>query len=328
MMDFGTLYYLLLTYGIVSILWLAARNLIRPPQLTAQANWIPLAIMAASAIAGQIKKHKAGQAEKKQRGLDNDFLKQQDTAKQDIMSRLTAAGFDPYGPQTTTSQQSGTHGSTTNSSTVGEQFVRPEILGNYAGMEGKLRGLVEGRLGKGSPVSDGEIATQLKNINRANAGAEAAVKNVIGSRGLGRAQAGAALTPMQIARTSQITNFLGGIPEIERQRNMENEQQAADLIGKFGTGQRSNMTSNTRSNTSGFSNSQGSQTGGPNIGALMALNMPSGPGQTLDTGQSMFGNVLGGAADLGANIYNYYGNKPITKKPINFGTLRGEGGLY
>jgi len=278
---------------------------------------LPLLALAAPAIVKGIgsflgNKSKAN-AEKAQRELDNKYIQSQDAAKKGIMDKLTAAGFNPYGPQTTTSNSAGTYGSNTNTRNVTDvnQLTGTEIMGPYQGMEGKLRSLVEGRLGKGSPVTDGEIATQLKNINRSNAAAEAAVKNVIGSRGLGKAQAGSALTPMQLARTSQITDFLGTIPEVERQRNMQNEQQAQGLISAFGTGQRTTgrTTSVGSSNTSGFSNNQGSQTSGPDIQSLMALTMPSGPMQTNKTGYSAFGSALSGAGDLAGNLMAQYGGR-------------------
>ena len=288
---------------------------------------LPLVAMAAPAILKGIgsflgNRSKA-KAEKAQRELDNKYIQAQDAAKKGIIDKLTAAGFDPYGPQTSTSSSSGTYGSNTRSVQDVNSLTGTEIMGPYQGMEGKLRSLVEGRLGKGSPVSDGEIATQLKNINRGNAAAEAAVKNVIGSRSLGKAQAGAALTPMQIARTSQITDFLGTIPELERARRQEDEQQAQGLISAFGTGQRTTGRTTTNSNTSGFSNNQGSQTSGPDISSLMALTMPSGPMQTNKTGSSAFGSALSGAGDLAGNLIAQYGNFG-PKKPSQF--LTGAGG--
>ena len=144
----------------------------------------------------------------------------------------------------------------------------------------------------------------MRGINRANQGALSQVQNMAGGRGLSAQQMQAAGTPLASARAGQIADFLSSIPQVERQRQGEDLALAQGAIGQFGTGQRQTgrTTSQSSTNQMGSSFGGGSQTGGPDVSTLMALMQPAGPQQSMQTGQSTFGNILSGLGG-GASAY-------------------------
>lgn len=273
---------------------------------------IPVVGSVLGAAGNVLQGNAADKAAKDQARLNNQYLGQYDQANRDIVNRLTAAGYDPFGPQTSySSQQGGTQGtSTTRGVQDVDMFTRPEVLAAYAPMEARYRQLIEGRLGQPSPVTEGEIASTLRGINRSSEGALRQVQNLAGGRGLSAQQLQAAATPLATARAGQIADFLASIPQVERQRQAEDLALAQGAIGQFGTGQRQTGRTTTASTTnqSGTSYGGGSQTSGPDVNTLMALMRPAGPQASMQTGNSTFGNILSGLGGA-ASVYAA-GQKP------------------
>jgi len=275
----------------------------------------------------------AGKAAQDQARLNNQYLQDYGAANQDIIRQLQAKGYDPFGPQTTSSQQfGGTQGTSTTRGTQDvDMFNRPEILAQYAPMEQRFRQLIEGRLGQPSAVTEGEIASTLRGINRASQGATAQVQNLAGGRGLSAQQLQAAGTPLASARVGQIADFLASIPQVERQRQGEDLALAQGAIGQFGTGQRQTgrTTSQSATNQMGSSFGGGSQTGGPDVSTLMALLRPAGPQQSMQTGQSPFGNLLSGLGGAGIAYGATRQPKPGLAMPSSIPLpIPGGGGFY
>jgi len=261
-----------------------------------------------SGVGGIFQNRAASQAAKDQARLNNQYTQQYGAANKNIIDQLTA--------QTSSSTGGGSSQSSTRSVQDVDMFNRPEILAAYAPMEQRFRQLIEGRLGQPSAVTEGEIASTLRGINRSSEGAMRQVANLAGGRGLSAQQMQAAGTPIATARTGQIADFLSSIPQVERGRQAEDLALAQGAIGQFGTGQRQTGRTTMDSNTRGSSSQFGSQTGtsGPDVNTLMALMQPAGPQQSMRTGQSTFGDILGG---LGSAVTAYGaagGTWPFGKK--------------
>ena len=286
-------------------------------RVTADANWLPLALAAGSAILGGISKHKQNKANKQALEQENKNAQADYAARQKIVGDLAARGIDIYGPQTTRGMSSSTGQTGGRSRTVSEEEFRrnPFITEQYKPMETQLRSLIEGRLGKATTVSEAEKAAQLRNINAASAGALQSIRNMAGGRGLSAAQIGAAGAPVQVGRAGQIASYMATLPDIERQRRAEDLGLASGAIGAFGKGEEGTSRGVSTTDQSGWSNQMGSssQTGGPDIGALLALNAPAGRVST-NTG---YNPLLSGGADALGALSGYFANKPArTQQPV------------
>lgn len=234
-------------------------------------------------------------AAKDQARLQNEFLAKTDAAKAKILEMLRASGWNPAGVNRLQS------GSTTSEST--NEFVRPEILSAYRGIESKLKSLVENRLGRGQYSNEEFVKRNLVNrvraINAANAGADAAVRNA--SPGLSPAQRAALAQAANISRTGQIADVVGNIPMEARGLENEDFARAQGLTESFGKGTRT--TTNRLSNTSGWKDV------GPDLNSFAPLLMPTAPMASMQTGRSLAGDILGGAADLTGALAQWGANR-------------------
>lgn len=250
-------------------------------------------------VGGALQSRAASQAAKDQANLNNAFIGQSDKAKADLIASLKAAGYDPYGPQvsTTSSTGGGKSASRYGSKTHAVSNRTKTVLAENQAAENALRARIEGRLANKAGVSQGEILNQIANINRGSDAAARAVANKVAGTGVGGAQAGAAYTPGEMSRVSAINDFLASVPQLARSRQMEDEAAASGFLA-----QRAGEQDITDSDTSGWSNTDSSSfgntrsTGGPDIGQLLALTSPTAPQQSLKTGTSAWGSALSGAA--------------------------------
>lgn len=289
---------------------------------------IPLAMSAVQAGAGALAAHKANKANKDRLNQENTNAAADEANRNNIINQLKAHGTDIYGPQTSTRSDTGGSSSHTSSDTSFRN--NPFITGDYKPMEAKLRSLIEGRLGQANTVTEAEKAAQLRNINAASAGALASIRNM-GGRGFSSAQLAAAGTPIQMARAGQIGNYMATLPDLERARREKDLAMASGAISGFGTGQEGTSHTNSNTNSTSFGNS--TSTGGPDISAILGLTTPNGRVST-NTGASPIAGLVGdlagaaGTAYAGYNAAKNAAKKPASPAPIDFGNLRGEGGLF
>lgn len=275
--------------------------------------------LAASAIGGALKNRSAKRAAQDQAKLNNSYTAKQDAARNSILEGLKGKGYDIFGPQTTSSRGGGSSSSRSRSTSrrKGTTKLTKTVLAENQAAENMLRGRVEGRLANKAGVEQGEILNQIANINRGSAAAERAVANKVAGRGLGAAGAAGAYTPGAIARTSEINNFLASIPGIARQRQAEDEAAASGFLAeRAGSDQDVDETVDTTGSEFGSSSSFGSQTGGPDIGAIQSLYMPTGgPQQSTQTGQSTFGGLLSAGGGALAQYGAMRGSAPSGAAP-------------
>ncbi len=264
---------------------------------------IPIFDQVLGGIGGLLNAKSKNDAAKDQAKMNNAYLTASDAGKKDIIAQLAGHGYDIYGPQTSTGTSSSSGGgrsSTRQRSHTSADTTRT-TAGENLGAENALRARIEGRLANKAGVSQGEILNQIANINRNAQAASVAVGNKVASRGMGGAAAGAAYTPGEMARTASINDFLASVPQLARQRQAEDEGMASDFLNaRAGQHQESDTNSVGNTDYSSFNSGSSSQTGGPDINTILGLTMPTGPQQSLKTGNSMLGGALSGAAGISA----------------------------
>jgi hypothetical protein len=247
-------------------------------------------------IGGLFSGNAKAKAAQDQANLYNQFLGSSDAAKSAIIDKLKAAGYDIFGPQTTS--QTGTNYGTqsTNQFTRGSSDTSRTTAAANQAVEDALRANMTDLVGRAKAgVSQGEILNQIANINKTSDAASRAVANKVAGLGLGGAQAAGAYTPAELSRVGAVQNYLASVPQLALNR----EAAANEQVNQF-LNQRAGTHQNYQSNTSGQTNmsggSTGTTTGGPNIGNILSLMMPTGPKASLKTGQSGIGSFLQGLA--------------------------------
>lgn len=222
----------------------------------------------------------------------NDWLGGRAGNVNDIISKLKANGIDIFGPQTTTQQ--GTSAGTQNSSTAYNQnsSSRPVITSEYQPLEGDYRNILQQRLENPTAVGLPEQLNAAMAINRGSAGAAQAVKNAAARYGKSAAQVGAGLTPIEVARNQQISQYLGTtVPELNRSRQNEDLSMAQGAINAFGKGEDTSTSGVSRTSGTTTNTSMGSTTGAPDYNSLLNFLTAPGPQATGKTGQNPFVNA-------------------------------------
>ena len=270
--------------------------------------WLIPAIISAVGIGADILKQKAaGKPQEDQARLYNEWLASRQTGVDDILKKLGENGYNPFGPQTTTSNSSGRSSSTsvTNSSSSTKSSQKPVVTAEYKKLEGMFRGLLEGRLARPSALPSGYAERGVRTVNDTYRGSTAAARNMAARRGLsGEATFGLAM-PSETARAGKIADFLVDVPLKERALQTEDIQLAAQLAQIFGLGSEmmSNTTGTSTTKSSGTSSMSGSNTSPPNLGALANFLLPPGPQQSGQSGQSALGTGAAGISQLLAWLY-------------------------
>ena len=231
-----------------------------------------------SGIFGNRAKNKQAQD---QANLYNNWLKQYMGTGQNLMKGAMGQGWNPFGPQTSTSM------GTTSSQGGGSQSYsnRPVITGEYQGIDELMRGIMTGRLSNPSSLPAGYASNQARAINQSYEGADAAARNMAASRGLSGEQAYAIASPANRARAGALADMRGNIPLLERQMQNEDIQMAQALQAAFGRGESGQSTSSTW-NTGQQSGTQTNPFSASDLSALMKVLMPPSPQQSAQTGTS------------------------------------------
>lgn len=268
-----------------------------------------VASIASSLLGGRAKSNQATDQAK----LYNDWLKNYTGKGQELYGQAQAGGWNPFGPQTSTSQSQGsmTGGSSSSFSN------KPVITGEYAPLDALMRNIMTGRLSGGSSLPQGYAENAIRGINQSYEGTDQAARNMAARRGLSGEQTYAVASPSARARAGDIADLRGSLPLLERQMQNEDIGITQGLQSAFGTGQQG------RSNTSSFSNTSnmGSQTnpfGASDLSALMSVLAPPSPQQSAQTGTSAVGS---GISSLGA-LLGFLGSQ---QKGGAVGTMGGAG---
>ena len=307
-MDFNTMYGIFLVWYLCAI---GLSVLVAPfRKRTSDANIAPLIIMgiaaAASAAINWLKNRGTNDAEKDARELENARITGNKALAESIIARAIANGFDPTGAQTGTQTSSGTSGSTsTQNSTTSS---KPVITAEYQPMEEQLRGLIEGRLGKGQ-FSNEEfvnrtLANRIRATNRTYANATANAENRVARQGGGALKSFGATTPINTARAGQIADTIGNAPMEARALENQDLDFAKGAIGAFGTG--SKAKTNGTTSTSGWNTGSATTTTPPNLGALYSMLKQEDPKASMNTG---FSPGLQAGGDLLSSLMALWANK-------------------
>lgn len=268
---------------------------------------MPLIVGGGVAVAGVIsnyfKNRSANKSEKEKREMWNKYLADRQRIGGDIMDRLVAGGYDPFGPQTQTGTQS------SNTSTSFNQTTTPTLRAEYQPMVGLSRGILEKRLASGSGLPAGYVEQGTQAINASTEGALNNLRNMARRRGVNAADLMVG-SPVERDRRRQIAQLQVEAPLKSRELQNQDIGLSQSLAEAFGKGSRTSGSSNSM--TAGTT----SLTTPPNIANLMALLMPPAPGAGMETGISPAGGVAG---DLGTGLMMMY-NMGAFGKPATPGT--------
>lgn len=256
---------------------------------------------------------------KEQADLYNNWLRQYQGTGQNLMSGAMAQGWNPYGPKVSTSQS-------TSSSTGGGSFNnRPVITQQYQPLDDLMRGIMTGRLSGGSSLPAGYASTAARGINESFEGADAAARNLAARRGLSGEQTYAVASPANRARAGALADMRSSLPLLERQMQNEDIGITQGLQSAFGTGQAGTSSQFSSGSQSGTSTNP--FTAG-DLSALMGVLAPPSPQQGSKTGTSGVATGLDSLGALMGFLASQQGQGRSPGMPINYGNLRGEGGLF
>ena len=259
--------------------------------------------------------YKQGKAQsdqaKAQSKLYNDWLQNYQNTGRGLYNEAQAAGWNPFGPQISTSQNMGT-----SSMSGGSSFSnRPVITGEYAPLDQLMRGIMTGRLSSPSSLPAGYAENAIRGINESYEGADQAARNLAARRGLSGEQTYAVASPANRARAGAIADLRGSLPLLARELQNQDIAITSGLQSAFGTGQqgRSNTFQSGQTSSAGQSSSPFSAS---DLSALMNVLMPPGPQQTTQTGYSPVG---AGASSLGALMGFLAANQNMGQTPPIYG---------
>lgn len=294
---------------------------------------IPAIAGGASLLSGLFGNKAKNDQAKESADLYNNWLKNYQGTGQGLYNQAQAAGWNPFGPQTSTS--SGTTTGSTSSRGGSTYSNRPDITAEYQPLDELMRGIMTGRLAGGSSLPAGYASNAARGINESFEGADAAARNLAARRGLSGEQSYAVASPVSRARAGALADMRGSLPLLERQMQNEDIGITQGLQSAFGRGE-SGQSRNWQSGTSS-SQSQGSQTNPFNasdLSALMRVLAPPSPMQGSKTGTSGVATGLDSIGSLLGFLASQQGNKPSSPGMptgngwIDFGNLRGEGGVF
>lgn len=191
--------------------------------------------------------------------------------------------------------------------------TNPFITGEYKGLHGLTKGLVESRLKEGGSLPAGYESMGLRAINRAFADPSAATANAGLSRGDFGAGTGAAGQMMDVDRRGKIADFLTSVPMQARANQTEDIGLANQMTEMFGKG----MEQTSRTNSFGSSWTEGDLSPGQqfllNAYLQSRAALAGGPGQAQQPGAgSVIGPLMGG---MGNALMMAYGSGAFDKKP-------------
>ena len=261
-------------------------------------------IVAAKAVSGFLKSRASKKAKEEAQQLYNEYLAGRKSAGEELFAHVKENGFDPYGPQVTTStgQEQSESGGTSRTSTT--QDITPTLSAEYKALEGQWRKLLEGRLAGGtSSLPEGYLGAAARGTNEAFKGAQVAAQNLAARRGLSGEQAVSIGEPIEVARAGKIADVANQIPLLGRQLQNEDLGLAASLAERFGKG--TSMRGTSATDTTGWSSGtrSGTVSAPPNLQALFNILAPPSPNAGKETGISTAGQVTGDLASAVASLY-------------------------
>lgn len=294
---------------------------------------IPVVGSVVSAAISYLQSKGTNDAEKQARELYNSYLTGRTDVANKIIADMTAHGFDPYGPQVTTTTGSGQSQSSTRSHQDTTTDSRPIITEQYQPMEAQLRGLIEGRLGKGQYSNEEFVRQQLANrvraTTQATAGAEQGILNRLARQGGGALKLAGGLAPLAVSRAGRIADITGNVGTEAREIEDRTIEQGKALTEAFGKGNLSHTVGDMYSNTSGSNTGGSTTTAPPNMGALFSMFAPVAPQAGSNTG---FSPGLQAGGDLLSQLMLLYGNRNGTAGQGGYGAAgappAGTGGQY
>jgi hypothetical protein len=233
--------------------------------------------------------------------LYNDWLRNYQATGQGLYGQAQAAGWNPFGPQvsTTTGSQTGT--SSMQGGSRSNYSNRPVITEEYAPIDQLMRGLMTGRLSGGSSLPAGYASNAARGINESYEGADAAARNMAARRGLSGEQSYAVASPVARARAGALADMRGNLPLLERQMQNEDIAIAQGLQSAFGRGEAGQQESRNwqSGQTSSQSSGQSSNPfGASDLAALMGVLAPPSPYQSGKTGTSGLATGMDNIAGL------------------------------
>lgn len=246
----------------------------------------------------------AAKAEKEAREQENKNRADQERAIQDLFANLESRGIDPYRNITTrTGSQQGGGSSTSRTSSQMRRVIDPTTQR----MSGLADAQLEKLLAQPQQVTEGEKAAFARNANMTSEGARRAVENIAASRGLSGAQAGALAVPVEQGRTQAVLDFLGSIPQVERDRAAALRAEAQGVTNaRMGT----NENSVTNQDYTSWGTDQSRQEGPADLNTLARLLTPQGRVST-NTGY----NPWADAGDAAAEGWAAWNNRDKPTKP-------------
>ena len=271
---------------------------------TSDAHWIPLALGAASLVGNLLSSRSKQNAEYK--AQQQAYQRQQDYAKSLTPEALRAKFAGTPIAQWLNSTETPVTRSSSTSSTYTKQ--NPFITGEYSGVHGLAKGLVENRLKAGGSLPEGFKAAGLRATNRAFANPSAGAENLAAGQGSFGAPAEASFAASDAARRGKIADFLSSVPMLERQQQTEDINLANSMTEMFGKGMESRSTTSQsgESYTTGqlppgqefllnaFLQSQAAKYGG--AGAPVKEGFMGTLGSGISSASQMFGMMYGAGA--------------------------------
>jgi hypothetical protein len=187
---------------------------------------------------------------------------------------------------------SGTQQQIQNMSTSGRSSTTP----NLNPLQQKLAEMFSSKamdFANQAPDLTGYTQGGIENINQANAGSQAATRNMLAARGLAYSPAYATATTMgDQNRTNQISQFLASIPLLQRQLQQQGIGGLEQAFGAQPFGTTSESQGGSTGNTEGSFNSTGTQSGNPVAGALSGIGAALGAPSIFGGGGSQLGDIL------------------------------------
>ena len=264
------------------------------------------AIGLAAGAYGAYKQSKAQSDQAKaQADLYNSWLRNYQNTGRGLFDQAQQAGWNPFGPQVSTSQNQGT----TSMSGWTSFSNRPVITGEYAPLDQLMRSIMTGRLAGGSSLPAGYAENAIRGINESFEGTDQAARNLAARRGLSGEQTYAIASPNQRARAGAIANLRGSLPLLERELQNQDIGITSGLQSAFGTGQQGRSQTSQMGTSTNMGQATSPFTAG-DLSAIMNVLMPPGPQQTPQTGFSPVGAGVSSLGALMGFLAANQGNKP------------------
>lgn len=250
---------------------------------------LPILGAGASILGGIFGQRSQNKAAQQQADLYNRWLQQYMGTGQSLFNQAQAGGWNPFGPQTSTS-------SGTSSQQGGSSYTnRPFITKEYAPLDELMRGIMTGRLSSGTGLPAGYAENAARAINQSYEGADAAARNLAAKRGLSGEQSYAVASPVSRARAGALADMRGQMPLLARQLQNEDIGITQGLQSAFGRGEKGTTSTWSTGQTSG---TQTNPFTASDLSSLMRVLAPPAPMQSGQTGNSTLGSGLSSLGSL------------------------------